>query len=159
MRLLIFLLCLVSAQAADLTQSNLNVGTLKVGSVTYLDDPDVTDWISRVVAQGSTVSAGDKAIANAFARGLRYYNLRSKGYDCGIYLGDTLAALNVKAGTVGLGYNRVCNVLASTTGLDALGALRAITPVAAVADIPHMTDEDTNDILDETGFPILSEGA
>jgi hypothetical protein len=38
-------------------------------------------------------------------------------------LENSLAALNVKAGTKNLGLNAVCNIIAGTTGLEALSAL------------------------------------
>lgn len=68
------------------------------------------EWLKVLNTLAGTKNLGENEAANIYAYGSDHGN-------------GLLKALNDKAGTKNLGLNAVCNSIAGTTGLSALGAL------------------------------------
>jgi len=111
-----------------------------ISSGGFVYDAEVLDWVSRVEANGGSVSASTKNAANTFMLAIKAANIRSKIYRLNLYAGTGLAAcLTPLIKDIGsaseTNANFVSGDYSESTGLTGDGASKWISTGATLADL------------------------
>ena len=111
--------------------------TLASGGFVY--DPEVLDWVSRVVTNGGSVSQGTKDAANTFILAIRAAGIRSLLTRVNLYAGTGLDAARTPfikdiGGSVDVLNNFVSGDYSESTGLTGDGATKYNNPGVTIGD-------------------------